>query len=76
MKIPQYDIFSGETDKDALWLEAVEGLGTAKDRMQVLATQTPGPYFVFCQRTHKILASIDTSVSTPLSKRSSIRPMV
>jgi hypothetical protein len=59
MKIPQYDIFCGQTDKDALWLEAVEGLG-----MQALATQTPGAYFVFCQRTHEILASIDMSVSS------------
>ena len=29
--------------------------------MKELAAQSPGPYFVFCTRTHKVLASIDTS---------------
>jgi hypothetical protein len=59
--IPTYDIFSGSRDKDALWLEAVQGLGAACDRMKELAAQTKGPYFVFCTSTHKVLASVDTS---------------
>jgi hypothetical protein len=63
MKIPQYDIFSGKVDGDSIWLEAVEGLGAANDRMEEHAKRTPGPYFIFCQRTHAVLASIDTSAS-------------
>ncbi|MGB7433961.1 MAG: hypothetical protein WBW49_00985 [Candidatus Acidiferrum sp.] len=57
---PIYEIFLGSRDKDALWLEAVEGLGAACDRMNELAAQCPGPYFVFCTSTHKVLASVDT----------------
>jgi len=60
MKIPQYEIFSGRADRDAVWLEAVDGLGPAVDRMKDYATQSPGSYFVFCRNTHALLASIDT----------------
>lgn len=60
MKIPTYDIFAGSPDK-ALWLEAMEGLGAACERMKERATEFPGPYFVFCTGTHKVLAVIDTA---------------
>jgi len=59
--IPTFDLFSGHFDADALWIEAVQGFGCAVERMKELAAQSPGPYFVFCTRTHKVLASIDTS---------------
>jgi hypothetical protein len=62
MNAPKYDIFSGAIDKNALWLEAVEGLDPSLERIKQLAVQTPGIYFVFCSRTHKVLASIDTSI--------------
>ena len=42
-----FDIFSGHLGEDALWLEAVEGLSNARERMQKIAEQTPGAYFVF-----------------------------
>lgn len=61
MSVPTYHIFSGFPDRDALWLETVEGLGAAHDRMREHAVQSPGPYFVFCGQTHTVLASIDTS---------------
>jgi hypothetical protein len=61
MRVPKYDIFSGLRDKDAVWLECVEGLGAAYEHMKEFAAKSPGPYFVFCPQTHKILASIDTS---------------
>jgi hypothetical protein len=60
MNIPKYDIFSGKDYKDAVWLESVEGLGNASDRMREIARATPGAYFVFSKETRKILASIDT----------------
>jgi len=61
MSVNQYDIFSGVIDKNAMWVEAVEGLGASIKRMKELATDSPGHYFVFCANTHKVLASIDNS---------------
>jgi hypothetical protein len=61
MMVAKYDIFSGLRDKDAVWLECVEGLGAAYERMKKIAAKSPGPYFVFCAQTHAVLASIDTS---------------
>jgi hypothetical protein len=56
-----YDIFSGQVDKDALWIGAVEGLGSAAMQMHQLAAEKPGSYFLFCTKTRQVLASIDTS---------------
>jgi len=61
MNVPLYDIFSGHSYKDAVWLEVVEGLGSAANRMKQLAEQTPRPYFVFCVKARAVLAAIDTS---------------
>lgn len=59
---PQYDIFAGTLgDGDALWLEAIEGLGIAFEKMKERAARVPGKLFVFCQTTHTVQASIDTS---------------
>lgn len=44
---PRFDIFSGSIDKDALRIEAVEGLAKARERMEELAANVPGKYFVF-----------------------------
>jgi hypothetical protein len=57
----KYDIFSGRGKKEAVWVDAIEGLEAASTRMRALATEKPGPYFVFCTQTNKILNSIDTS---------------
>jgi hypothetical protein len=70
MSVPQYDIFSGKVDEDAIWLEAVEGLGAANERMKDHAHRIPGPYFVFCQQTHEALGSIDTSISSVAKRKS------
>jgi hypothetical protein len=69
MQVPRYAIFSGFTDKDALWLESVEGLGAANERMKERAADSPGPYFIFCTKTHKVLASIDTSADSDIKAR-------
>jgi hypothetical protein len=68
MVVRQYNIFRGRRDK-LLWVEAVDGLGAANAKMKALAEQTPGSYFVFCQRAHAVLASIDTSISFRASNR-------
>jgi hypothetical protein len=61
MNVPRYDIFSGRTHKDAVWIEAVDGLANANARMKRLAAESPGPYFVFSIETGAVIASIDTS---------------
>jgi len=55
MKAPQYDIFSGIVDENMVWLEVVEELGTALDRMKELATIKPGSYFIFCRETQRFI---------------------
>jgi hypothetical protein len=42
-----FDIFSGHSDRDAVWLEAVEGLANAIQRMHEIAAERPGEYFIF-----------------------------
>jgi hypothetical protein len=60
MKEPSFDIFSGRPDKNALWIETVEGLSNARARMHDLAAQKPGQYFVFSTGGHAIIAQIET----------------
>lgn len=51
-----FDIFCGETDGDAKWVEGVEGLAAAVDRMNTIAEEKPGVYFVFDRQNRKVLA--------------------
>jgi len=64
MRVPTFHVFSGFRDKDPLWLDSVEGLGTANERMEQLAAEKPGPYFIFSTDTYNVLASIDTSIES------------
>lgn len=57
---PKFDIYLGRSGNNALWIEAVEGLSSARARMQKIATEQPGEYFVFSSRDHAILATVDT----------------
>jgi hypothetical protein len=36
--------------------------------MKELAEARPGPYFVFCNHTHKKMAAIDTTIASDLKK--------
>ena len=60
MQQTTYDIFCGASDKDAIWIEVVEGLSNARERMEQIAAEKPGHYFVFSSRDHSILARIET----------------
>ena len=44
---PRFDIFSGQIDKNALWVETVEGLSNARERMEQIAAEKPGQVFHF-----------------------------
>jgi hypothetical protein len=66
-KLPTFHIFSGRyIDKDVLWVESVEGLAAAKKRMEAIAAEKPGPYFVFSVADRAALATTDT---TPLKAK-------
>lgn len=60
MRKPAFDIFSGTPDTNACWLETVEGLSDARARMEVVAAQAPGQYFVFCTETQTVMAQTET----------------
>jgi hypothetical protein len=53
MDVPQYDIFRGRHDEGAAWVEAVDGLDAANERMQYHALQNPD-----------LISSTDTSTLT------------
>lgn len=57
--LQSYDIFSG-AESDALWIECVDGLTAAIDRMNAIADDMPGLYFIFGSRERKVLARADT----------------
>jgi hypothetical protein len=58
---PRFDIFFGPADRYAVWVESVCGLANARDRMEILAAEKPGVYFLFSNRDHAILGTIDTT---------------
>jgi hypothetical protein len=58
---PRYDLFSGFPDRDAIWIQSIDGLANAHDCMEKLAAEKPGPYFVFSISTSTVVAKIDTT---------------
>jgi hypothetical protein len=69
MTVPTFDIFRGALGSaDVLWIEAVEGLGAAKQRMDELAREKPGPYFVFSSCRQAVLAAINTTLSVTIDR--------
>lgn len=60
MKEPTFDIFRGASEKDAVWVGAVEGLSNARGRMEQIAGEKPGIYFLFSSSSRSILDRIET----------------
>jgi hypothetical protein len=60
MQLLTFDIFAGVFQQNAIWLEAVQGLLQATERMEQIASKKPGQYFVFCSATHAVVASTDS----------------
>lgn len=50
-----FDIFRGLPDRNAVWVETVEGLSDARGRMEEIAITTSGTYFLFSRIDHSIL---------------------
>jgi hypothetical protein len=57
MTIPSLDIFRREVHGSPVWIDSVEDLRTAKIRLSQLVSK-PGEYFVFDQRTNRIVANV------------------
>jgi len=56
-----FDIFSGAADEnDGLWIEAIEGLSRAHQRMGQIAAEKPGKYFLFSCTDQLVLTRLDT----------------
>ena len=55
-----FDIFSGTPNVDDEWVEAVEGLSNARERMGEIAARHPGKYFLFSIGSQSILAQVHT----------------
>jgi hypothetical protein len=64
-----FDIFRGTNDRDAAWIEVVEGLSGARQRMEEIAAAKPGQYFVFDPQRHSVVARIDTRKVAPWPER-------
>jgi len=71
MPVPTYDLFLGRANSEAVWIEAVEGLGNAYEVMTKRAAEISGRYLLICSRTHTVRGSIDTSTSADVRVRAS-----
>jgi hypothetical protein len=55
-----FDIFSGVPDKTPVWMEAVQGLSNARERMEEIAEKAPGQYFVFSTGSQSVIVRTET----------------
>lgn len=61
-RVPFFEIFKGRWgDTRVVWLESVQGLAAAQERMAEIASEKPGPYFVFSISDRLALANVDTT---------------
>ena len=60
-----FDIFRGTIDKDAVWIEVAEGLSSACQRMEQIASDSPGQYFVHDPKSRSVVAQIDNRKVLP-----------
>jgi hypothetical protein len=65
-----FGIFKGLHDRNAKWVEAVEGETKAIRRMNEMAAKDPGPYFVFSAYTHTVIAVTDSSLKAKHARAS------
>jgi hypothetical protein len=59
--MPTFDIFESSNNKnDVLWLECIEGLDAARDRMYEIAARRPDMYYVLNLHARLLVAKTDT----------------
>jgi len=57
---PLFHLFSGG-EKNALWVGAVTDAAMAQERIEEMARETPGRYFVFSSENEAVVAVVDSS---------------
>jgi ActR/RegA family two-component response regulator len=62
MSSTTYDLFKGSSRENAIWIEAVEGLGAATEQMNRLAAKESSDYFLF--HSGNIIASVKNPKKT------------
>lgn len=66
---PKFDIFAGVPDRDAVWVCTVRGLANARERMERIAAERPGRYFIFYAPDRTILAQTETFANPSSSQK-------
>jgi len=61
MEIPEFDIFSEDSETGVRWIESVRDLATVHARLEKLAADNPGRYFAFSVTSHKVVATVDST---------------
>jgi hypothetical protein len=68
--VPRFDVFSGSTgSREEVWMDCAENLEAARNKMEVLAVENPGHYFVFSAAQQRIVADVDTTDGVPNDSR-------
>ena len=57
---PLFHIYASAEDNRSEWLEAVPGLGNARERLEEIAREKPGRYFVLSPHSGATVAASDT----------------
>jgi hypothetical protein len=63
-----FDIFSGAPEEHGSWVEAIEGLSSARHRMSQIAAEKPGKYFLFSSTDELILTRLDTCFRATIAR--------
>jgi hypothetical protein len=53
-----FDIFTTLPNGRPLWVECIEGVEEARKRMKSLATNRPGDYFIYCEKSGGVIDRI------------------
>jgi hypothetical protein len=64
-------IFRNDVRGNPVWLDCATDLETARFKLDQLASVIPGEYFVFDQRTHRVVASLVRPTSRLFSEEES-----
>jgi hypothetical protein len=59
-----FDIFR-RFPSGPLWIESVEDLSAAKERLAYLAASTPGEYFIYSEKTGGVIDDVNEDVLSP-----------
>ena len=61
MSAQLFEVFSGEPQRDPMWIGTEQSREKAEERMAKLAAEKPGKYFVWFASSQKVVAEVDTT---------------